>query len=207
VQGARVAVWATDPITLNGVVGYLRTSPSLQVVPEKQLAEADVLIVAASQVNTQVMSYLRHVPEHTKARVLLVVEQIDGRDLVTAIEYGVVAVLSRAEANGQRLLNVILGVQEGRAHFPERVQSTLLEQVRTLQQRHLIPNGLTMASLSTRECDVLRLLSEGWLTEEIAEKLSYSERTVKNVIKSILTKMDLRNRTHAVAVALRAGVI
>jgi len=54
---------------------------------------------------------------------------------------------------------------------------------------------------------VLRLLAEGIDTLEIAQQLSYSERTVRNIIHGMLTRMKLRNRVHAVAYALRNGVI
>jgi DNA-binding NarL/FixJ family response regulator len=66
---------------------------------------------------------------------------------------------------------------------------------------------LSLTGFSGRELDVLRLLSEGWDTAEIAEKLAYSERTVKNVIHDITTRLQLRNRSHAVAYAVRQGLI
>ena len=54
---------------------------------------------------------------------------------------------------------------------------------------------------------MLRLVADGYGTGEIAEKLSYSERTVKNIIHAVTARFELRNRSHAVAYALRAGVI
>jgi len=54
---------------------------------------------------------------------------------------------------------------------------------------------------------VLRLMADGMDTGEIARNLSYSERTVKNIIYAITTRLSLRNRSHAVAYAMRAGVI
>jgi DNA-binding CsgD family transcriptional regulator len=60
---------------------------------------------------------------------------------------------------------------------------------------------------SDRELRVLRLLSEGCDTREIAHRLCYSERTVKNVIQDVTRRFGLRNRSHAVAFALRQGLI
>jgi DNA-binding NarL/FixJ family response regulator len=71
----------------------------------------------------------------------------------------------------------------------------------------LDPHGLTAAGLYTREVDVLRLLAEGMDTLEIAQRLNYSERTVKNIIHGVLSRLKLRNRSHAVAYALRNGVM
>ena len=66
---------------------------------------------------------------------------------------------------------------------------------------------MTLGQLSSREADVLRLVAEGRDTSEIAEELCYSERTVKNVLHDLTTRLQLRNRTHAVAYALREGLI
>ena len=65
----------------------------------------------------------------------------------------------------------------------------------------------TAAGLYTREVEVLRLLAEGLDTLEIDQRLSYSERTVRNIIHGLLTRMKLRSRAHAAAYALRNGAM
>jgi DNA-binding CsgD family transcriptional regulator len=62
-------------------------------------------------------------------------------------------------------------------------------------------------TLTHREFDVLRLLADGSTTREIAEHLSYSERTIKNIVHSLLEKLNCRTRAHAVALAARQGVV
>ena len=54
---------------------------------------------------------------------------------------------------------------------------------------------------------MVKLVSEGLDTREIAQKLSYSERTVKNVLQAIMVRLDLRNRAHVVACAAREGYL
>jgi DNA-binding NarL/FixJ family response regulator len=66
---------------------------------------------------------------------------------------------------------------------------------------------LTFTGLSPREVDVLRLVADGLDTGEIADSLNYSERTVKNVLHELTTRLQLRNRSHAVAYAVREGLI
>jgi DNA-binding NarL/FixJ family response regulator len=61
--------------------------------------------------------------------------------------------------------------------------------------------------LSDREYDVLRMLADGESTRGIAEQLSYSERTVKNIVHDLLVKLGCKTRAHAVAHAARQGVI
>nr|WP_269330167.1 LuxR C-terminal-related transcriptional regulator [Kineosporia babensis] len=76
-----------------------------------------------------------------------------------------------------------------------------------LQRTVLIPRGLTPSGLQRREIEVLELIAEGLETGEIAERMQYSQRTVKNIISGMMTRLGLRNRSHAVAYALRAGLL
>jgi DNA-binding CsgD family transcriptional regulator len=55
--------------------------------------------------------------------------------------------------------------------------------------------------------EVLRLLADGLDTVEIADRLNYSERTIKNVLHAMMTRLNLRNRSHAVAFGLRCGAL
>jgi DNA-binding NarL/FixJ family response regulator len=61
--------------------------------------------------------------------------------------------------------------------------------------------------LNPREVRVLRLVADGRPTYDIARELSYSERTVKNILHDVTNRLQLRNRAHAVAYALREGLI
>ena len=76
-----------------------------------------------------------------------------------------------------------------------------------LQRQVLSPRGLTFAGLTERELEVLRLLADGLDTSEVGQRLFYSERTVKNIIHDVTSRLELRNRTHAVAYAIREGLI
>jgi DNA-binding NarL/FixJ family response regulator len=61
--------------------------------------------------------------------------------------------------------------------------------------------------LTSRELAVLRMLADGEVTRGIAEQLNYSERTVKNIVRDVLVKLECRTRAHAVALATRRGLI
>jgi DNA-binding NarL/FixJ family response regulator len=61
--------------------------------------------------------------------------------------------------------------------------------------------------LSDRESDILRLVADGCQNKQIARSLAISEQTVKAHLKSIFSKLDVSDRTHAVTVALRRGII
>ena len=72
----------------------------------------------------------------------------------------------------------------------------------TIVPRRVPPSGPT-----PRERDVLELLADGHSTREIAIRLAYSERTIKNILQDLTTRLHLRNRTQAVAHAVRSGWI
>jgi DNA-binding NarL/FixJ family response regulator len=82
-----------------------------------------------------------------------------------------------------------------------------MTQVYRLQNQVLAPRGIQVSGLSQRESEVLRLIALGMEVSEIAEKLSYSERTIKNALHDVLSRFQMRNRTQAVAFAIREGLI
>jgi DNA-binding NarL/FixJ family response regulator len=65
----------------------------------------------------------------------------------------------------------------------------------------------TSRELTQRELRVLTLLADGYRTSEIALELAYSERTIKHAIAAMISRLELRNRTQAVAFAVREGLI
>jgi len=206
-ERVRVAVHTTDPVSKWGLVGYLRTRPELQVIPEVAVSDAQVLVVAVDVVDAEVMARLRQHSEQSPARVVLLTNHLAESDLLAAVEYGVVSVLPRSTLTCERLLAGILDASAGGAQLPSELLGNLLQHVERVRREVLKPRGLTMSGLTSREVDMLRLMAEGWDTAEIANKLSYSQRTVKSVVQSVLLRYELRNRTAAVAHAIRAGVI
>jgi DNA-binding NarL/FixJ family response regulator len=76
-----------------------------------------------------------------------------------------------------------------------------------LTRNLLTPRGLSFAGLTVRERDVLQLVADGLSTREVATHLAYSERTIKNVIQDLTIRLNVRNRTQAVAYAVRNGWI
>ena len=115
--------------------------------------------------------------------------------------------LRRAEAGPERLAAACQAAAAGDGTLPPDLLGRLLDGVGRLQRQVLTPRGLTFSGLTDREVSVLRLVADGYDTNEIASTLAYSERTIKNTIHDVTTRLNLRNRTHAVAYALREGLI
>jgi len=188
----RVAAWALDPIALTGLINHLNSRPELLVLPRARRGEAAGLVFAVGEVDREAVAALRAASAESPAAIVLVAGHVDPAHVGLLAECHVSAVLPRTALD--RLTANVLAAARGRT-------SPLREQVAALAGEG---GG---AALTPREVDVLRLMAEGWDTAEIAGKLCYSERTVKNVIYAMTNRLNLRNRPHAVAYAVRAGVI
>lgn len=116
------------------------------------------------------------------------------------LEAGIRAVLPRTELTVESLVATVRAVASGSAMAPAQLLARTLAHARQ-------SNAGPMGALNDRERAVLRLLAEGSDTLEMARELSFSERTVKNVVHDILMKLNCRTRAHAVALATRSGVI
>ncbi|MET8509407.1 response regulator transcription factor [Streptomyces sp. NPDC004787] len=144
-------------------------------------------------------------------RVVLVAGELREPDLLTVVEYGVRAIIWRHQATEERLLSAVHSAARGEGELPPDLVSRLLDQVGRLQRATTGGAGtggtVPLFGMAPREVDVLRLLAEGLETRQISEKLAYSERTVKNILHALMTRLQLTNRAHAVAYALREGYI
>jgi len=200
-------VHGVDPISLAGVRSQLRARPEVRLVEEMALDDAAVAVVIAEELDEETGRVIRALSRQGRPRVVLIATTIDECGLVTAAEIGVKGVVRRSEATADVLTRAIQKVAAGDGEIPSDLLGRLMEQVGRLQRHVLTPRGLTLAGLSPRETEVLRLVAEGLDTAEIADQMAYSERTVKNVLHDLTTRLQLRNRSHAVAYAMREGLI
>jgi DNA-binding NarL/FixJ family response regulator len=200
-------VHCSDPISLAGVVAQLRIRPEVRVVEELEVDRAAVAVVVADQLDDDTARVIRALCRGDQPRIVLVASNIDESTLVAAAEVGVGGLLRRTDATADALVRAITRVAVGEGEVPPDLLGRLLEQVGRLQRQVLAPRGLAFSGLSPRETEVLRLVAEGNDTSEIASQMCYSERTVKNVLHDLTTRLQLKNRTHAVAYAMREGLI
>jgi DNA-binding NarL/FixJ family response regulator len=206
-QQTSVYVYANDPILQAGVVSQLRMSTEVAVVDRSEIDQAAVAVVVTDVVDEPVLRMLRAIQRGNAPRTVLIAATLDESTVAAAVEAGVSGLLRRGEVTPERLLDVVRKVADGDAAVPPDLLARLLEQVGRLQRQVLSPRGLRFSGLSEREIEVLRLLADGMDTGEIARKLSFSERTIKAVLHDVTTRLQLRSRAHAVAYAVREGLI
>ena len=202
-----VYVYSSDPILHAGIVMQLRGRPETEVVDGTDLDVVRVAVVVCDTVDEETARSVRALHRNGSLRVVLVVTNLDDANLLAGIEAGASGFLRRSEAVAERLVSVIHASASGDGSVPPDLLGRLLTHVSNIQSSVLSPRGWTLAGLSEREIEVLRLVAEGLETSEIAERLCYSERTVKGVVHEITTRLRLRNRAQAVAYAVRQGLI
>lgn len=202
-----MAVHATDPITREGALSQLRRFPEIDLREETGSGPGTVALVIDDVLDDTALTRLRRLVRSEGARAVLVVSALREAELLDVIECGVGAIVWRREATATRLVQAVLAAARGDGDLPADLLGRLFNQVGTLHRSAAGRAGAPASGMTPREVDVLRLVSEGLDTGEIASKLSYSERTVKNVMHGLTTRLHLRNRAHAVAHALREGYI
>ena len=202
-----VSVWAADPLSRAGTVAQLRNNAAVRVVQEGQPAVDTVALVVADEVDADALQQIRTLRRDGALGIALLVTRLDDRALLSAIEAGVAGILRRNQATTPNILATIRSVAAGEGTVPPDMLARLLNQVGHLQRQVLAPRGLTFSGLTERELSVLRLLADGYDTNEVSGQLFYSERTVKNIIHDLTSRLELRNRTHAVAYAIKQGLI
>lgn len=206
-QRVSTYVYADDPILQAGMVSQLRLRPEIDIVAAAELSRANVAVAVADALDAETLRVLQALQRADIEHTVLVTSAIDDTTVVSAAEVGVSGLLRRADATPDVLVRTIQQVAKGDGVLPSDLLGTLLGQVGRLQRQLLSPQGLTFSGLTDRETAVLRLIADGHDTNEIAQQLCYSQRTVKNVLHDVTSRLQLRNRSHAVAYAVRAGLI
>lgn len=131
--------------------------------------------------------------EFPQARVIMLTTSDGDADIQRAMRAGASAYMLKSMPKNE-LLAVIRSVYAGRRHVPPEVAARLAE--------HLGDDELT-----TRELQVLRLIRDGYRNKQIAGELSISETTVNFHIKNLVDKLQANDRTHAVTIAVRRGLL
>jgi len=186
----RVLVADDHPVLRSGVIGLIQAEADMRVVAEAGDGRAAVEAFRASHPDVVVMD--------------LQMPQMDGVEAIVAI---------RAQAPQARIIvltmhagdvQAVRALKSGAAGFVVKssLRRELIDAIRLVHAKHIGDE-----TLSERELAVLALVAEGTPNRGIAVQLAMSEETVKGHMKRILAKLSAQDRTHAVAIAIRRGML
>ena len=167
------------------------------------LPDADVVILDASMAGGH--DFIAEVAESGDAHVIACTSACDEEAVLGAVDAGAVGYLRKDTLTQDVLQAAVQAAAGGAAVIAPDVLGTMLRSPPPTDDdaQGRLPTG----RLSEREQRVLTLIAEGYQTREVAAQLCYSERTVKNVLHDVVTKLNARSRSHAVAHAVRDGLI
>ena len=178
--------------------------------------EADMTIVAEAANGREAIEQFRaHHPDVTLMDLQM--PELNGVEATAAI---------RAEFPNARVIvlttyagdaQVALALKAGASGYllKNSIRTELLTTIRAVHAgRKVLSPDVTFAmanrtadTLSPSETRVLRLIADGLSNKQIAAKLSLTEEAVKGQVKSLLSKLDARDRTHAAVIGVRSGII
>jgi len=142
--------------------------------------------------------------EMPETRIMMVTVSEDDEHLFEAIKSGAEGYLLK-DMSEDELSRTLEGIAAGEAPFSRSLALKILDEFARLARDERPQNDAD--ALTPREREVLELVADGSTNREVAARLAVSENTVNFHMKHILAKLHLRNRTQAVAYAIRTGLV
>lgn len=210
----RILIADDHAIVREGLRFLIMTEPGLELVGEAQdgqqavrlflQARPDVTLLDLIMPRMDGIDAIREIKERDQeARILVLTSFAEDEKLFPAIKAGALGYLLK-DSSPQELLRAIRAVYEGESYLHPSIARKLI------QEWNRPPKSATSAtseSLSERELEVLALIAQGLSNQEIADRLIISERTARNHVGNILSKLDLANRTQAALYAIGQGLV
>ena len=192
------------PVFRQGLATILETEPDMvlvaqaangvEAIAEFRLQQPDVTLMDLRLPGTNGTDTLIAIRgEFPDARIIMLSSSDCDGEIQRALRSGASGYVLKSMPHDD-LLSVIRSVHAGKRQIPAEVAALLAE--------HLDEEDLT-----SRELDVLQLVRDGWKNKQIADQLSISENTVNFHIKNIVDKLCANDRTHAVTIATRRGLL
>jgi DNA-binding NarL/FixJ family response regulator len=205
-------LFVVDPHTIyrRGLAACLEALPEVDAVGQAgsvpQAWEDEALFASELVLVDHAMAgggdFLSAVGEATGASVVVCSSLCSEDAVVAALQAGAVGVLRKETLTTESLASAVRAAADGTGVVTSELLHDLLDGIGA--NGHGKP---AVARLTDREQQVLSLIADGHPTREVAQQLCYSERTVKNVLHDVVTKLGARSRSQAVAHAVREGLI
>jgi two-component system NarL family response regulator len=214
---APVRVLVADDFTLirRGIRAVMNGTAGVEIVGEATTADdavrlakdlaPDIVFMDQDMPGDSVLA-IRSIKESApEIEVVMITDRLDQEEALRAVEAGATGYVLK-DIPFENLAKAIRAVTTGRILAPEVTQK-LVKRLGHITRKQCIQKRPHTFGLTHRELDILRWLAQGTTDRDIAARLVIAEGTVKTHVRNILRKLEVRNRTHAVAKALRAGFI
>jgi DNA-binding NarL/FixJ family response regulator len=221
----RIAIIDDHSLFREGVKRILEMEPEFEVVGVGSDGEEacslvaaqnpDIILMDINMPNMNGVAATERIKELSPQTKIIILSIHDDENYVHQSLYSGASGYLLKEMDSDALIEAIHVVANGAAYIHPRVTGKLIDEFRRLSERketgtvniHLedTRDSSCFASLTPREREVLQLMAEGKSNKMIGEELFISEKTVKNHVSSILQKLDVEDRTHAVVISIKHG--
>ena len=173
-------------------------SSAEEALEQARTVQPDVLLVDIDLPGMDGLRLVRELASRLpETAIVMLTVSTSERDVLDAMRHGARGYLTK-DLSPEALLRTIRGVHAGELAMPRRMAARLVARlVEASRRAPALDADPSLATLSAREAEVLRLLAEGLTDREIAVALTISPRTVESHVGSILGKLDVRNRAEA----------
>lgn len=217
-----VFVYAADPLSAAGAKAQLMNESTIELLGPVDIDRARVALLVTESADPAAARIVRAIQRDGVPSVVLVASRFEVEGVVEAAAAGVNGFLRRSDATSSRLVAAIREADQPGCHLPEGLMKKaaavrshrggadmidITEQGSSGMSAEGAVSTIATPRLSVREAEVLRLVAEGYDTADVAEKLAYSESTIKGILAKVMTKIEARNRCHAIAIVMRDGLI
>ncbi len=177
----------------------------LEAIEKARHLRPDVVLMDIAMPNCDGIEATRRIKARSPdVKVVMLTVSDDERDLVAAVRAGADGYLLK-DLQPEELFDQLRRIAEGVAPLSGAMTGKLLSQL--ARRTRPLPESKAATVLSARECEVLALVVEGFTNEQIGSELGIAYNTVKNHLRSIYAKLDVKNRTEAAAYAVAHGIV
>jgi len=193
--GVKALLQATDDIVVTAEAGSVR-----EAVDEADRTRPDVVLMDVRLADGSGIEATREIrAKHPKTQVIMLTSFADDEALFASIMAGASGYVLK-QVKGGELVRAIRTVGKGESLLDPAVTSSVLDRLR--RGKHLLKDE-KLARLSPQEERILALVADGRTNREIGDELSLAEKTVKNYVSSILSKLEVARRAEAAAYLAR----
>jgi DNA-binding NarL/FixJ family response regulator len=172
----------------------------IEAVEEAERTRPDVIVMDVRLTDGSGIEATREIlAKHPETRVLMLTSFADDEALFASIMAGASGYVLKQVRSGE-LLRAIKSVGEGQSLLDPAVTDAVLDRLR--KGKHLLRDE-RLARLSPQEERILTMVAEGRTNKEIGDELRLAEKTVKNYVSSILSKLEVARRAEAAAYLAR----